>query len=247
VPAAAFILVQAPVEWISSQATIHSFEQRFSRYLPPTVLREIVRRHGLAAFKPERRRISVLFVDIEGYTRLAEQMTPEELVAMTELVLTRLTRCVHETQGTLDKYIGDAIMAFWGAPLEQADHADRAIDCALAMLKELEVLNSAREPLLIDQMVRARIGINTGSAVVGELGSTTRQSYTAIGDAINVAARLQDYAKVAGTYLLVGEETARAVTRHNLHPYAQATLRGRVAPEMLYVLSEESTGVAQHA
>ncbi|WP_245254460.1 CHASE2 domain-containing protein [Paraburkholderia sp. LEh10] len=246
VPAVAFIVIQAPVEWISSQATIRSFEQRFSRYLPPTVLREIVRRHGLTAFKPERRRISVLFVDIEGYTRLAEQMTPEQLVAMTELVLTRLTRCVHDTQGTLDKYIGDAIMAFWGAPLEQHDHADRAMDCAVAMLKELEALNDADDPLLIDQMVRARIGINTGSAVVGELGSTTRQSYTAIGDAINVASRLQDYAKIAGTDLLVGEETAKAVTRHKLHPYAQTTLRGRVAPEMLYVLGEHRPGVPQH-
>jgi adenylate cyclase len=246
VPAAAFIAIQAPVEWISSQATIRSFEQRFSRYLPPTVLREIVRRHGLTAFKPERRHISVLFVDIEGYTRLAEQMTPEQLVAMTELVLTRLTRCVHDTQGTLDKYIGDAIMAFWGAPLEQSDHADRAMDCALAMLKELEALNFANDPLLIDQMVRARIGINTGSAVVGELGSTTRQSYTAIGDAINVASRLQDYAKIAGTDLLVGEETAKAVTRHKLHPYAQTTLRGRATPEMLYVLAEHGARLAPH-
>ncbi|WP_152758204.1 CHASE2 domain-containing protein [Paraburkholderia franconis] len=246
VPVAMFIIVQAPVEWISSQATLRSFEQRFSRYLPPTVVREIVRRHGLTAFQPERRHISVLFVDIEGYTRLAEQMTPEQLVAMTELVLTRLTCCVRDTEGTLDKYIGDAIMAFWGAPLEQADHPDRAMDCALAMLEELKALNNAQEPLLAGQMVRARIGINTGSAVVGELGSTTRQSYTAIGDAINVASRLQDYAKVAGTDLLVGEETAKAVTRHNLRPYAQATLRGRVAPEMLYVLSEDTAVLAKH-
>lgn len=101
VPAAVFLLVQAPIEWISSQAAIHSFERRFSRYLPPTVLREIIRQRGLATFKPERRQISVLFVDIEGYTRLAEQMPPEQLVGMTDVILTRLTDCVHATSERL--------------------------------------------------------------------------------------------------------------------------------------------------
>jgi adenylate cyclase len=238
VPTAVYMLIQAPFEWIFSQAAIRSFERRFSRYLPPTVLREIVRRHGFSAFKPERREISVLFVDIEGYTRLAEQMPPERLVAMTEVILTRLTHCVYETAGTLDKYIGDSLMAFWGAPLTQADHADRALDCARAMLRELDVLNQKGDPLMNGQIIRVRIGVNSGSAVVGELGSTSRQSYTAIGDAINVASRLQDYAKVVETDLLVGQETARQVTRHALRAFAHATLRGRVAPELLYVLDE---------
>jgi len=238
VPAAVYMLIQAPIEWMSSQAAIRSFERRFSRYLPPTVVREIVRRHGLTAFKPERHQISVLFVDIEGFTRLAEQMLPERLVAMTEVILTRLTHCVYDTAGTLDKYIGDSLMAFWGAPLEQADHADRALDCARAMLRELDALNRGGDPLMDGQTIRMRIGVNSGSAVVGELGSTSRQSYTAIGDAINVASRLQDYAKVAETDLLVGQETARLVTRHALRAFGYATLRGRVAPELLYVLDK---------
>ena len=244
VPAAVYMLIQAPIEWISSQAAIRSFERRFGRYLPPTVLREIVRRHGLTAFKPERRLISVLFVDIEGYTRLAEQMLPERLVAMTEVILTRLTHCVYDTVGTLDKYIGDSLMAFWGAPLEQADHADRALDCARAMLRELDVLNRAENPLMDGKLIRVRIGVNSGSAVVGELGSTSRQSYTAIGDAINVASRLQDHAKVVETDLLVGQETARLVTRHALRAFGHATLRGRVAPELLYVLDEVESDAA---
>jgi adenylate cyclase len=242
VPTSVFLLVQAPFEWISSQASIRSFERRFSRYLPPTVLREIVRRRGLSAFKPERRQISVLFVDIEGYTQIAEQVSPERLVAMTEVILTRLTRCVYDTEGTLDKYMGDALMAFWGAPLEQEDHADRALDCARAMLHELDALNRSAEPLFDNRPIRVRIGVNSGNAVVGELGSTLRQSYTAIGDAINVAARLQEYAKVAGTDLLVGQETAHRSTRHRLREFTRATLRGRIAPELLYVLHKGENG-----
>jgi adenylate cyclase len=236
VPASVFLLVQAPIEWISSQAAMRSFERRFNRYLPPTVLREIVQRRGLTAFKPERRQISVLFVDIEGYTRLAEQMSPERLVTMTEIILTCLTRCVYDTEGTLDKYMGDALMAFWGAPLEQKDHADRALDCARTMLRELDAMNRKADVLFEGRTIRVRIGVNSGSAVVGELGSTLRQSYTAIGDAINVASRLQEHAKVVATDLLIGQETARLATRHTLRPFARETLRGRVAPELLYVL-----------
>jgi len=241
VTALIFLLLQAPLEWISSQAEIRMFERRFSRYLPPTVLREIIRHHGLTAFKPERRQITVLFVDIEDYTRLAEQMPPERLVAMTEVILTRLTRCVYDTVGTLDKYMGDALMAFWGAPLEQQDHADRALDCARAMLHELADLNRNAETLFDGRTIRVRIGINSGSAVVGELGSTSRQSYTAIGDAINVASRLQEYAKIVKTDLLIGQEAARLAIHHKLRAFGYVTLRGRVAPELLYVLDESET------
>jgi adenylate cyclase len=238
VPAAVYMLVQAPIEWICSQAEIRSFERRFSLYLPPTVLREIVRRHGLKTFRPERRQISVLFVDIEGYTRLAEQVPPERLATMTDVILTRLTQCVYDTDGTLDKYIGDSLMAFWGAPLEQQDHADRALDCARAMLQEVDALNRSGDPVMGGQTIRVRIGVNSGGAVVGELGSTFRQSYTAIGDAVNVASRLQDYAKIAKTDLLIGQETARLENRHALREFGNVTLRGRITPELLYVLGE---------
>jgi adenylate cyclase len=242
VPSAIFLLVQAPIEWICSQAAVRSFEQRFSRYLPPVVLKEIVRSRRFTLLDPERRHISVLFVDIEGYTRLAEQMTPEQLVAVTEIILTCLTGCVRDTEGTLDKYMGDALMAFWGAPLAQPDHADRALECAQAMRRELDALNRSGIPSLGGNPVRVRIGVNSGMAVVGEIGSTMRKSYTAIGDVVNVASRLQEYAKVVETDLLIGQETARCVGRHRLHQCAHAAMRGRDAAEFLYVLHEGGPG-----
>ena len=238
VPASVFVFVQAPLEWIASIVAMRAFERRFSQYLPQSVLRHIIWRSDHHALKPQRRQITVLFADIEGYTMLAEQMPPEQLVAMTEVVLTRLTQCVYDTEGTLDKYMGDALMAFWGAPLAQPDHARRALDCAQAMLREVAAINREATALPHGRALRVRIGVNSGSAMAGELGSASRQSYTVIGDAVNVAARLQEYARTAATELLVGQETARLATGYPLRMISEVTLRGRGAPEQLFVLDE---------
>ena len=238
VPAFVFAFVQAPLEWIASLVAMRAFERRFSQYLPESVLRHIMRSADHEALKPQRRQITVLFADIEGYTMLAEQMPPEQLVAMTEVVLTRLTQCVYDTEGTLDKYMGDALMAFWGAPLPQPDHARRALDCAQAMLREVAAINREAAALPHGRALRVRIGVNSGSAMVGELGSASRQSYTVIGDAVNVAARLQEYARTASTDLLVGQETARLAAGSPLRMICEVTLRGRGAPERLFAFEE---------
>jgi adenylate cyclase len=238
VPVIVFVFVQAPLEWTASLVAVRRFERRFSQYLPQAVLRHIMRRADQSALEPQRRQITVMFADIEGYTMLAEQMPPEQLVAMTEVVLTRLTQCVYDTEGTLDKYMGDALMAFWGAPLEQPDHARRALDCAQAMLREVAAINREATVLPHGRALRVRIGVNSGSAMAGELGSASRQSYTVIGDAVNVAARLQEYARTAKTDLLVGHETAHLACGYPLRMISEVTLRGRGAPERLYVLDE---------
>ncbi|AQV96377.1 adenylate/guanylate cyclase domain-containing protein [Cupriavidus necator] len=244
VVAGVFLFAQAPFEWISAQAQARAFGQRFGRYLPPEVMRQILERADEAAFEPRRHLISVLFVDIAGYTTMAESLEPEELLALTDRILTRLTEHVHAFGGTLDKYIGDAVMAFWGAPLTVPDHADRALSCARAMLDgmaRLNVeLNGAFPGRRGEPPIRIRVSVNSGEAVVGEIGSTVRRSYTALGDSVNIAARLLDYAREAGQPLLVGQRTARLCQQHALDLFAETALRGRLHREQVYVLSPAS-------
>jgi adenylate cyclase len=241
---AIFLLVQAPFEWISAQSRARAFELRFGRYLPPVVLREMLNQGNVNAFEPRRHLITVLFVDIADYTSMAEHMEPEELVGLTDKILSRLTEHVYATDGTLDKYIGDALMAFWGAPAPAEDHADRAIACARAMIEGMDQLNAVlalaypgrkgRKP------IRIRVGVNSGEAVVGEIGSAVRRSYTALGDSVNIAARLQDYAKEVEQDLLIGQRTAELSRRHVLRPFVSTILRGRTHPEEIYVLAPDS-------
>lgn len=236
-----FLFVQAPFEWITAQAQARAFGLRFGRYLPPEVLRQILERGDEAAFEPRRHLISVLFVDIAGYTTMAESLEPEELLALTDRILSRLTEHVHAFGGTLDKYIGDAVMAFWGAPLTVPDHADRALSCARAMLDGMNQLNAELEELFPrrrgEPPICIRVSVNSGEAVVGEIGSTMRRSYTALGDSVNIAARLLDYAREVGQPLLVGQRTAWLCERHTLHLIAETALRGRQHREQVYVLS----------
>ncbi len=241
---AVFLLILAPIEWIAAQSRARAFEQRFQSYLSPAVLRELLADGKLAVFEPRRRQITVLFVDIVGYTTLAEDMEPETLVKLTDVILTRLTEHVYATEGTLDKYIGDALMAFWGAPVDMPDHADRAVACARSMIDGMARLNAeialAFPGAVRDKPIRIRIGVNSGEAVVGEIGSAVRRSYTAIGDVVNTASRLQDLAKDVDRDLLIGTRTAALCREHALMPLMRATLRGRNQQEDVHVVESAS-------
>ncbi|MGY8526649.1 CHASE2 domain-containing protein [Paracidovorax citrulli] len=253
--AAIFLLAQAPFEWISAQRRARAFEQRFGSYLPPLVLKGILERGDTNAFDPRRHEVTVLFVDIAGYTAMAESIEPEALVSITDRILSRLTECVYATDGTLDKYIGDALMAFWGAPVAMPDHADRAVDCARAMLRSMDALNEellGKFPQLAGRgPIRIRVALNSGEAVVGEIGSRARRSYTALGDCVNIAARLLDYAKEVAQVLLIGQSTARRCRRQLTVPIGSTVLRGRTQPEQVYVLPEfacpQTQGIASPA
>ena len=154
----------------------------------------------------EKRRMSVLFSDIRGFTSIAESMPPEKLVVTINAYLTHMTGIVFEQDGVLDKYIGDAVMAFWNAPLDQADHALRAVKTALAMQTAVADMN--REKELPDGLaIRIGIGINTGDMIVGNMGSEARFDYTVIGDNVNLASRLEGLTKEYGVGILVTEAT----------------------------------------
>jgi adenylate cyclase len=183
---------------------------RFSEYVPP----EVVAKMELDPDrydKPKAAELTILFADVRDFTRISESLQPEELREYIDAYLTAMSGIIREKhRGTLDKYIGDAVMAFWGAPVEDPQHARNGVLAGLQMLKECEVLNggfAARNwpPL------RIGVGLNTGNVRVGDMGSRVRRAYTAMGDAVNVASRLEGRTKHYGVGILVGEATRNVV------------------------------------
>ncbi|MCB9572575.1 MAG: adenylate/guanylate cyclase domain-containing protein, partial [Kofleriaceae bacterium] len=181
----------------------------FSQYVSSTLVERVLANPELAHLGGERRELTVLFSDIRGFSRLAETLAPEELAAFLNGYLTPMSALVLDSQGTLDKYIGDAVMAIWGAPLDVADHATRACATALAMQATLVDLNATwrRDGL---PTIAIGVGINTGPMAVGNMGSEARFDYTVLGDAVNLGARLEALTKEYEADILCGEATARA-------------------------------------
>ncbi|MBI2787714.1 MAG: CHASE2 domain-containing protein [Elusimicrobia bacterium] len=180
----------------------------FSFYLSPEVVRQIAERPEALALGGERREATFYFSDIEGFTSFSEKLGPEKLTQLMNRYLGEMTETVLDSGGTLDKYIGDAIMSFWGAPLPCEGHALVACKVALANQKKLAGLKAEFDALGYPP-VRNRIGLNTGPAIIGNMGSPKRFSYTAIGDAVNLASRLEGANKAYGTYILISETTRR--------------------------------------
>jgi adenylate cyclase len=181
----------------------------FSQYVSSTLVERILSTPGLAHLGGERRELSVLFSDIRGFSKIAETLDPEDLATFLNEYLTPMTEIVLESSGTLDKYIGDAVMAIWGAPIETPDHAERACAVALAMLGKLAAMN-VRWRADGRPVVAIGIGINTGAMAVGNMGSEARFDYTVLGDAVNLGSRLEALTKEYAVDILVGAETARA-------------------------------------
>lgn len=182
----------------------------FRKFVPADIVRQLIAQEGDAHLQGEKREITIHFSDIEGFTTVSEMLKPEELVDLLAEYLGEMSRIIGEEQGTVDKYIGDAVMAFWGAPQPLENHAEHAARAALrcqARLKELETKwMSEGKPVF-----RARIGLNTGETIVGNMGSAERLNYTVLGDAVNLASRLEGINKYYGTRIIVGEATQRLI------------------------------------
>ena len=180
--------------------------QQFATYVPPELVRQMLRnpeRYGMQARAEE---LTVMFCDLRGFTSLSETMEPLALQALLNDVLSRLTHVIRAHQGTIDKYMGDCVMAFWGAPVAQPDHARLAVDAAVAMSAAMRQLNAERaargEPALA-----VGIGLNTGVMSVGNMGSDLRRAYTVIGDAVNLAARLESLSRVYQVDIVASQAT----------------------------------------
>jgi len=186
----------------------------FSTYVNPSVVEELIADPDKLALGGRRVELSVLFSDIEGFTTLSENMSPEALVALLNEYLSAMTEIIFRTNGTLDKYEGDAIMAFWGAPVYQEDHAMRACLSALAMQEGVERINTVW-PGQGKPRIAVRVGINTGDMVVGNMGGIGRFDYTVMGDNVNLASRLEGANKFYGTRIMVSQRTYDQV-RHDI-------------------------------
>lgn len=181
----------------------------FDLYLSPSLARLVSQRPELLALGGEKRELTVMFSDIRGFTTISEGLEPEALIVLLNVYLGQMTDVIFAHDGMLDKYVGDAIMAVWGAPLPQADGAARACRAALEMLSRLQVLNQDWKqrgwPLL-----EIGVGLNTGPMVVGNIGSARRLNYTVIGDNVNLGSRLEGLNKTYGTHIIASEATILA-------------------------------------
>jgi len=181
----------------------------FQQYVSPEVIRRLL--SDPERVKPRKTEVTVLFSDIRGFTTISETLDAQELAGLLNGYLTEMTRIIFRNQGTLDKYIGDAVMAIWGAPFDEPEHAERCVNAALNMLARLAELQedwrAHGKPVL-----EIGIGINTGIASVGNMGSTLRYGYTAMGDAVNLSSRLEGLNKEYGTRILISESTHRELT-----------------------------------
>lgn len=182
-------------------------QDTLTRYVTRQVVDLILEHPEDIILDGEEREATVLFCDIRGFTSFSEKMAPRELVRMLREYFSLMVDAVFSQQGTVDKFIGDCIMAIFGAPTPQSDHAERAVRTALAMRKAVEVFNSRRIQEGLEQ-IRIGVGINTGNVVVGNIGSEQRLDYTAIGDAVNLASRLEGINKQYGTSIVISESSA---------------------------------------
>ena len=212
----------------------------FGRYLAPPMVDRLVDEQKLPELGGQLRELTVLFSDLRGFTALSERLEPTVLTGVINAFLSAATEAVLEYGGTVDKYIGDAIMAFWNAPLDQPDHAALACRAALRIQEKLDAVNQllAHDGL---PTLAAGIGVNTGPCTVGNFGSPRRLEYSAVGDAVNVAARLEGETKSFGFAILLGPETAARVAEFATIPLERVRLRGRVEPIEVHALVGDET------
>jgi adenylate cyclase len=182
----------------------------FEKYVDASVVDKLIENPELMALGGEERELTILFSDIQGFTTMSEKLTPHQLVTLLNELLDELSMIIFKNKGTIDKYIGDAIMAFWGAPVPDENHAYNACITALEMQEKLRELREKWKKLGRPE-IKMRIGINTGRVIVGNMGSKVKFNYTVIGDDVNLASRLEGANKEYGTSIMIGESTYEKV------------------------------------
>ncbi|MBB4167379.1 adenylate cyclase [Rhizobium sp. BK538] len=250
-PTIAFVSVafgQAAFDFAEERRNKQRITRAFSQYISPDLVKKLSDDPSQLKLGGERRTLSVLFSDVRGFTTIAETMKddPERLTGLINRLLTPLSDIVMDHGGTIDKYMGDCIMAFWNAPLDDPKHALHAVQASLAMQTAIGKLNKELEeeakasgaPL---HVLKMGVGINTGECVVGNMGSNRRFDYSCLGDSVNLASRLEGASKNYGVAILLGEETARLVHgRYTVVELDRIVVKGRTVPSPVYTIVEDA-------
>jgi len=211
-------------------------KKQFEHYLDPGMVKKLQKDPSLLKLGGEKRDMTFLFCDIRGFTPISEKYkgNPEGLTKLINRFLTRMTDVIIANGGTIDKFMGDCIMAFWNAPIEDGEHEEHAVQAAIDMQNELLKLN---QQLAVEGLptIAIGIGINTGEALVGNMGSDQRFDYSVIGDAVNLAARLESSSKTLGKTLVIGEDTVKAAKLNYDFEYIdQITVKGKTEEIKVY-------------
>ncbi len=227
--------------YIRSEAERKQVRSAFGLYISPHFMAELTKHPEKLKLGGETRELSVMFTDIRNFTSISEPLEPEELTRLMNKFLTPMSDVVMENRGTIDKYMGDAMMAFWNAPLDDPDHARHACIAALRMEESLAAVNAdlrikAAELGVEPIVLRSGIGINTGPANVGNMGSQARFAYSALGDSVNLASRLEGQTKLYGVDVMISESTAAQVPAMAFLELDLIRVKGKNKPVRVYAL-----------
>ena len=205
----------------------------FGQYVPPELVEEMSKKMDEINLDGEMREMSVLFSDVRGFTTISESLEPKELTDYINAFLTPITKVIHDNRGTIDKYMGDAVMAFWGAPLEDKQHALHALNAAINIVERMHLL---REEFAEKQWpeIHVGIGVNTGIMNVGNKGSEFRVDYTILGDAVNLGSRLEGLTKLYGVDIITSESTRHEVPEFEYRELDRVRVKGKDKPVTIY-------------
>lgn len=254
-PVVAYVSVafgQAAFDYAEERRNRQQIARAFAQYISPDLVRRLSHDPSQLKLGGERRTLSVLFSDVRGFTTIAETLKddPEQLTSLINRLLTPLSDVVMDHGGTIDKYMGDCIMAFWNAPLDDPDHALNAVRASLAMQAAIASLNRELEREAVENgdrlhVLKMGVGINTGECIVGNMGSTRRFDYSCLGDSVNLASRLEGASKNYGVALLLGEETAKLVAAtYTIVELDRIIVKGRTVPSPVYTVVHKADAEA---
>ncbi len=205
----------------------------FGQYVPPELVDEMAKAPTEYSLEAESRELTVLFSDVRGFTTISEGLSPADLAELMNQFLTPMTAVIHHSRGTIDKYMGDAIMAFWGAPLKDSEHARHALEAGLGMIAKLDEINAQFRGRGWPE-ISIGVGLNSGLMNVGNMGSSFRMAYTVVGDAVNLGSRLEGLTKKYGVRLIVSETTKEAVPEYAYRELDRVRVKGKAKPVAIY-------------